>query len=202
MPPPTRRAPSPGPPHGSPVLTRSTSASSRSVRAPGMSGALIGGGKTASERVKRLRQRLLRGPIPAPAVRPHGSNPETLTYTDFLFSQFQPMRSPASWPQNASDIDASVRGDGSALEIRLEVLHLTHRLGRSRRVERHPMRSRTGRQEPGRLGGRSSSETERRAGPKGWCMRGGTGARVPLARRAARTTTGARGTPRRRLRSC
>lgn len=77
---------------------------------------LAGGDRSASERVKRLRKRLLRAPIPAPGVRPHGSNRETLTYTDFLLSQFQPMRSPRLWPQNASDIDAAARGDGSALK--------------------------------------------------------------------------------------
>jgi pimeloyl-ACP methyl ester carboxylesterase len=43
-------------------------------------------------------------------------SPERLTYGDVLLSQFQPMRSPNTWPDNAANLAAALRGDGSALE--------------------------------------------------------------------------------------
>jgi pimeloyl-ACP methyl ester carboxylesterase len=77
--------------------------------------ALAGGGQTAAERVDRLFARLRRGPIPAPGVTPPRLSREELTYAGLLFSQFQPPRAPSSWPVNAADLDAALRGDGSAL---------------------------------------------------------------------------------------
>ena len=78
--------------------------------------ALAGGRHTAAERVKRLFARLKRAPIPAPAVTPPGLTRDTLSYADLLLSQFQPMRSPGTWPRNAADLNAALQGDGSALE--------------------------------------------------------------------------------------
>jgi pimeloyl-ACP methyl ester carboxylesterase len=77
--------------------------------------ALAGGGETPAERVKRLLARLKRGPIPAPGATPPGSRPESLGYGAFLLSQFQPLRSPAAWPQDAFAISSALRGDASAL---------------------------------------------------------------------------------------
>jgi pimeloyl-ACP methyl ester carboxylesterase len=77
--------------------------------------ALAGGGQTAAERVDRLFARLRRGPIPAPGVNPPLLSRQELSYPDLLFSQFQPLRSPRTWPQNAADLAAALRGDGSAL---------------------------------------------------------------------------------------
>ena len=77
--------------------------------------ALAGGGQTAAERVDRLFARLRRGPIPAPGVNPPLLSRQELSYTGLLFSQFQPMRAPSSWSQNAADLAAALRGDGSAL---------------------------------------------------------------------------------------
>ncbi len=79
--------------------------------------ALAGGGQTAAERVKRLFARVKRAPIPAPGTSPPLSSPQKLSYGDLLLSQFEPLRSPVRWPANAADLDAALRGDGSALEI-------------------------------------------------------------------------------------
>ncbi len=73
--------------------------------------ALAGGAQTAAERVARLFAQVKRGPIPAPAASP----PRKLSYSDLLVSQFNPLRIPATWPQDASDLEAAVGGDGSAL---------------------------------------------------------------------------------------
>jgi pimeloyl-ACP methyl ester carboxylesterase len=73
--------------------------------------ALAGGSKTAAERVKRLFARLKRAPIPAPTAKPAGK----LTYEDLLLSQFTPLRIPEVWPEDAKNLEAAVRGDGSAL---------------------------------------------------------------------------------------
>ncbi len=78
--------------------------------------ALAGGGQTAAERVERLFARVKRAPIPAPGARPPLSSPEQLSYGDLLLSQFEPLRAPIRWPANAADLDAALRGDGSALE--------------------------------------------------------------------------------------
>ena len=78
--------------------------------------ALAGGRHTAAERVRRLFARVKRAPIPAPGARPPLSSREKLNYGDLLLSQFQPMRSPRMWPGDAADLDAALRGDGSALE--------------------------------------------------------------------------------------
>jgi hypothetical protein len=48
-------------------------------------------------------------------MRPPRLSPQELSYGDFLFSQFQPMRAPRTWPANAVALDAALRGDGSTL---------------------------------------------------------------------------------------
>ena len=73
--------------------------------------ALAGGRRTAAQRVNRLFARVKRAPIPAPTASPPGK----LTYSDLLVSQFNPLRIPEVWPDDAKDLDAAVRGDGSAL---------------------------------------------------------------------------------------
>ena len=78
--------------------------------------ALAGGAGSPAERVRQLFERVKRKPIPAPGAGPPLSAPERLTYGDVLLSQFQPMRSPNTWPDNAANLAAALRGDGSALE--------------------------------------------------------------------------------------
>ncbi len=73
--------------------------------------ALAGGRQTAAERVNGLFARLKRAPIPAPTASPPGD----LTYEDLLLSQYTPLRVPETWPQDAKDLDAAVRGNGSVL---------------------------------------------------------------------------------------
>ena len=77
--------------------------------------ALTGGGQTAAERVEQLLAQVQRAPIPAPGARPPLSSRQELSYVDLLLSQFQPMRAPRTWPVNAADLAAALRGDGSAL---------------------------------------------------------------------------------------
>ena len=52
--------------------------------------------------------------IPAPGVP--GVSPGRLNFGDLLLSQFEPLRKPAVWPQDAKDLNAAIHGDGSALE--------------------------------------------------------------------------------------
>ena len=78
--------------------------------------ALAGGAGSPAKRVRQLFERVKRKPIPAPGAGPPLSAPERLTYGDVLLSQFQPMRSPNTWPNNAANLAAALRGDGSALE--------------------------------------------------------------------------------------
>ena len=78
--------------------------------------ALAGGRHTAAERFQRLVERLKRAPIPAPGAKPPLSSREKLSYADLLLSQFNPLRGPDLWPQDARDIAAALGGDGSALE--------------------------------------------------------------------------------------
>ncbi|HET6830605.1 MAG TPA: alpha/beta hydrolase [Solirubrobacterales bacterium] len=78
--------------------------------------ALAGGSKTATQRFRRLVRRVKRKPIPAPGVQPPLSSPQKLSYGDLLLSQFQPLRSPGSWPNNAAALRAALAGDGSTLE--------------------------------------------------------------------------------------
>jgi pimeloyl-ACP methyl ester carboxylesterase len=73
--------------------------------------ALAGGSQTAAQRVNRLIARLERGPIAAPTASPAGP----LTDEDLVLSQYTPLRLPELWPADAKDLDAAVRGDGSAL---------------------------------------------------------------------------------------
>ncbi len=78
--------------------------------------ALAGGGQTPQARWARLLARLKRGPIAAPGAAGSRLAPQRLTYGDLLISQFEPMRAPVSWPLNAANLAAALRGDGSALE--------------------------------------------------------------------------------------
>jgi pimeloyl-ACP methyl ester carboxylesterase len=78
--------------------------------------ALAGGGRSPVERWRRLLARVKRGPIPAPGANGTALSRPQFTYGDLLLSQFQPLRAPRTWPQNAADLDAALRGDGSALE--------------------------------------------------------------------------------------
>jgi pimeloyl-ACP methyl ester carboxylesterase len=73
--------------------------------------ALAGGRLTAAERAHRLFARARRAPIPAPSANPPGK----LTYGELLVSQNEPLRIPETWPDNAKDLAAAARGDGSAL---------------------------------------------------------------------------------------
>jgi hypothetical protein len=57
-----------------------------------------------------------RRPIPAPNANLHGVARDRLSYSDLLSSVRAGLFDPATWPQNASDLDAAGRGDGSALE--------------------------------------------------------------------------------------
>lgn len=77
--------------------------------------ALADGDQTPAERAAQLFQQVKGEPIPAPGVRPPLLSPWTLSYTDLLLSQFEPMRAPGVWPRNAADLDAALRGDASAL---------------------------------------------------------------------------------------
>ena len=78
--------------------------------------ALAGGRHTAAERFDRLSARLKRAPIPAPGAQPALSAPQKLSYVDLLISQFSPIRAPRTWPTNAANLAAALRGDGSTLE--------------------------------------------------------------------------------------
>jgi pimeloyl-ACP methyl ester carboxylesterase len=78
--------------------------------------ALAAGEHSPAERWERLLARLNRGLIPAPGARGTALSRPQLSYTDLLLSQFQPLRAPRTWPQDAADLDAALRGDGSALE--------------------------------------------------------------------------------------
>ena len=78
--------------------------------------ALAGGRHTAAERFDRLSARLKRAPIPAPGAQPPLSAPQKLGYADLLISQFHAIRAPRTWPTNAANLAAALRGDGSTLE--------------------------------------------------------------------------------------
>lgn len=78
--------------------------------------ALAGGGQTPRARWAQLLARLKRGPIAAPGGSGTRLVRQELTYGDLLTSQFEPMRAPVSWPLNAANLAAALRGDGSALE--------------------------------------------------------------------------------------
>jgi pimeloyl-ACP methyl ester carboxylesterase len=80
--------------------------------------ALAGGRQTPAERVHRLFARLGHAPIPAPTAKPPGQ----LTYEDLVLSQYSPLRAPEAWPQDARDLDAAVRGNGSALATEARTL--------------------------------------------------------------------------------
>jgi pimeloyl-ACP methyl ester carboxylesterase len=73
--------------------------------------ALAGHSRSPAEGVNRLFARAKRAPIPAPTASPPGK----LTYSDLIVSQFNPLRVPETWPDDAKDLDAAVGGDGSPL---------------------------------------------------------------------------------------
>lgn len=73
--------------------------------------ALAGHGETAAQRVARLVERVKKGPIPAPDATPPGE----LFAGDVPVSTFTPMRDPNLWPEYASQLNAAVDGDVSAL---------------------------------------------------------------------------------------
>jgi pimeloyl-ACP methyl ester carboxylesterase len=77
--------------------------------------ALAGGGQTPAERVAQLFAQVKGAPIPAPGLTPPLLSPWTLSYSDLLLSQFQPIRAPSVWPRNAADLAAALQGDASAL---------------------------------------------------------------------------------------
>jgi pimeloyl-ACP methyl ester carboxylesterase len=80
--------------------------------------ALAGGRRTAAEKVNRLFARAKRAPIPAPTASPPGK----LTYGDLILSQFNPLRVPEVWPDDARDLDAAMRGDGSLVATKARAL--------------------------------------------------------------------------------
>jgi pimeloyl-ACP methyl ester carboxylesterase len=78
--------------------------------------ALAGGERSPAEKWQQLLARVKRGPIPAPGANGTSLARSELSYGDLLLSQFQPLRAPSVWPQNAADLAAALGGDGSALE--------------------------------------------------------------------------------------
>jgi pimeloyl-ACP methyl ester carboxylesterase len=80
--------------------------------------ALAGHPRSPAERVDRLFARLQRAPIPAPTASPPGR----LRYSELLVAQFNPLRIPQTWPEVARNLDAAVRGDGSALATEARAL--------------------------------------------------------------------------------
>jgi pimeloyl-ACP methyl ester carboxylesterase len=74
--------------------------------------ALAGRQRTPAQRFHRLLQRVRRSPVPAPDATPPG----LLDEADLLLSQFQPLRNPELWPQNAASLNAALRGNASDLE--------------------------------------------------------------------------------------
>lgn len=78
--------------------------------------ALAGGGLSPRAQWERLLARLRRAPIAAPGGNGTRLVRQELSYSDLLVSQFEPMRAPVSWPLNAANIAAALRGDGSSLE--------------------------------------------------------------------------------------
>jgi pimeloyl-ACP methyl ester carboxylesterase len=77
--------------------------------------ALAGGPQSPAEQWAGLLARLKRGPIRAPGANGTLLTAQKLTYSDLLFSQFEPMRAPVTWPLNAERLAAGIGGDGSAL---------------------------------------------------------------------------------------
>ena len=74
--------------------------------------ALAGRPRRPAKLVKALFRLVKRAPIPAPSARPPGE----LSYGDLLLSQFEPIRSPESWPKDAASLNSALGGNGSALE--------------------------------------------------------------------------------------
>ena len=73
--------------------------------------ALAGHGESAASRVARLFGEVRKSPIPAPRASPPG----VLTYGDLQVSSFAPLRDPALWPAYATQLNAAIEGDASAL---------------------------------------------------------------------------------------
>lgn len=74
--------------------------------------ALARHGRTPVARMQRFLRHVRHTPVPAPLSEPPGE----LGYVDLLLSQFQPMRSPESWPQDAESLNTAIAGDASELE--------------------------------------------------------------------------------------
>jgi pimeloyl-ACP methyl ester carboxylesterase len=77
--------------------------------------ALAGGDQTAAARAAQLFKQVKEAPIPAPGLRPALLSPWTLSYSDLLLSQFEPLRAPRIWPRNAAALSAALQGDASSL---------------------------------------------------------------------------------------
>jgi len=78
--------------------------------------ALAGDPQSPAQKWAGLLARLERGPLRAPGGNGTLLTKPKLTYGDLLFSQFEPMRAPRTWPANADRLETAVRGDGSALD--------------------------------------------------------------------------------------
>ncbi len=78
--------------------------------------ALAGGRQTAAQRWERLLAKIKRRPIPAPGANGTQLSPQKLNYGDLLLSQFEPMRAPRTWPQDAANLRAALGKDGTALK--------------------------------------------------------------------------------------
>jgi pimeloyl-ACP methyl ester carboxylesterase len=78
--------------------------------------ALAGGDEAAVQRWKRLVARVKRKPLPAPGASGTSLSRPTLSHADLLASQFPVMRAPSMWPDNAENLAAALRGNGSVLE--------------------------------------------------------------------------------------
>ncbi|MFN8126337.1 MAG: alpha/beta hydrolase [Candidatus Nanopelagicales bacterium] len=74
--------------------------------------ALAGRRRSPEELMTRFFHRVRHKPVPAPMSDPPGR----LSYLDLLVSQFEPMRSPQAWPQDAQSLNAARTGDGTDLE--------------------------------------------------------------------------------------
>jgi pimeloyl-ACP methyl ester carboxylesterase len=76
----------------------------------------LAGGKQSPAKRWGSCARAKRHPIPAPGANGSSLSTPQLSYGDLLISQFQPLRAPSTWPHDAADLAAALRGNGSALE--------------------------------------------------------------------------------------
>ncbi len=73
--------------------------------------ALAGRRRTPASLIHQFFRHVRHRSVPAPSSEP----PRELSYADLLLSQFQPMRSPESWPQDAVSLGEALAGDASTL---------------------------------------------------------------------------------------